>query len=138
MNPSGQNMLSSFPLQQVSMPAAVATSLLATEARAYGSKPRPKRRRKPQKPGKTAKQNDRHFVVHNYHDHANDEDEHDLSVEEDHGHRGGVATAFPTKLHAVLGQVERDGLSHVLSWQPHGRCFLIHSPKLFVDYVMPK
>lgn len=46
-------------------------------------KARPKRRRKPQKPGKTAKQNDRHFVVHNYHDHANDPDENDAVVVEE-------------------------------------------------------
>lgn len=110
-------------------------------------KPRAKRRRKPQKPGKTAKMNDRHFVVHNYHDHSNDpidtatsdEDHCDHSSEDPSHHRkGGVATAFPLKLHAVLDQVEADGLAHVISWQPHGRSFVIHQPKEFVDLVMPK
>lgn len=100
-------------------------------------KPRPKRRRKPQKPGKTAKQNDRHFVVHNYHDHAKDADENDVE-EEPHRRRGGVSIAFPLKLHAVLDQVENDGLGHVISWQPHGRCFVVHKPKEFTDHVMPK
>lgn len=104
-----------------------------------GSKPRPKRRRKPQKPGKTAKQNDRHFVVHNYHDHANDPDENDATEsDEPHRRRGGVSVAFPVKLHAVLDQVEADGLGHVISWQHHGRCFVVHKPKEFVDHVMPK
>jgi len=42
------------------------------------------------------------------------------------------------KLHAILDQVEEDGLSHVISWQPHGRCFVIHKPKEFTDHVMPK
>lgn len=99
-------------------------------------KARPKRRRKPQKPGKTAKLHDRHFVVHNYHDHANDND---YVVEEDNERRrGGVAVPFPNKLHAVLDQVEIDGLSHVISWQPHGRCFVIHQPQEFVEYVMPR
>ena len=103
------------------------------------SKPRPKRRRKPQKPGKTAKQNDRHFVVHNYHDHANDPDENDVvESDEPHRRRGGVSVAFPVKLHAVLDQVEADGLGHVISWQHHGRCFVVHKPKEFVDHVMPK
>lgn len=98
-------------------------------------KSRPKRRRKPQKPGKTAKLNDRHFVVHNYHDHALDPDEND---EDDDAHRkGGAAISFPTKLHNVLEQVEADGLAHIVSWQPHGRCFLIHKPKEFADHVMP-
>jgi hypothetical protein len=100
-------------------------------------KPRPKRRRKPQKPGKTAKQNDRHFVVHNYHDHANDVDNDD-EEDEPHRRRGGVSIAFPLKLHAVLDQVEADGLAHVISWQGHGRCFVVHKPKEFVDHVMPK
>lgn len=100
-------------------------------------KPRPKRRRKPQKPGKTAKLNDRHFVVHNYHDHANDVDENDVE-EEPHRRRGGVSIAFPLKLHAVLDQVEADGLGSVISWQAHGRCFVVHKPKEFVDHVMPK
>jgi HSF-type DNA-binding len=102
-------------------------------------KPRPKRRRKPQKPGKTAKQNDRHFVVHNYHDHSHDIDDGDNDVEEEpHRRRGGVSIAFPLKLHAVLDQVEADGLAHVISWQPHGRAFVIHKPKEFTDHVMPK
>lgn len=95
-----------------------------------------KRHRKPQKPGKTAKQNDRHFVVHNYHDHAADEDENDTSEEEPR-RRGGVTISFPKRLHSVLEQVERDGWSDVISWQQHGRCFLIHKPKEFQELVMP-
>jgi hypothetical protein len=107
--------------------------------------PKPKRRRKPQKPGKTAKLNeDRHFVVHNYHDHVHD-DEDNGTDDEDHReggqqHRkkkGGVAISFPLKLHAFLDQVEADGLAHIISWRPHGRCFLIHEPKEFVENVMP-
>ena len=100
-------------------------------------KQRPKRRRKPQKPGKTAKMNDRHFVKHNYHDHSHDAVE---GAEANHGERrkGGVSIPFPVKLHSVLDQVEADGLAHIISWQPHGRCFVIHKPKEFVDHVMPK
>ena len=99
-------------------------------------KKRPKRRRKPQKPGKTAKQNDRHFVVHNYHDHATDPNENDEEKAKSR-RRGGVTISFPMKLHAVLDQVEEDGLAHIVSWSPHGRCFIIHKPKEFVDHVMP-
>jgi len=106
-----------------------------------GDRNRPKRRRKPQKPGKTAKQNDRHFVVHNYHDHALDPDENDeLDYEEDASggrRRGGVSISFPAKLHKVLEQVEADGWGHVISWMPHGRCFVIHKPKEFSELVMP-
>ena len=52
--------------------------------------------------------------------------------------RGGVTTPFPLKLHQVLDQIEIDGTAHVISWQPHGRCFVIHKPKEFVERVMPK
>ncbi len=52
--------------------------------------------------------------------------------------RGGVSVAFPVKLHAVLDQVATDGLAHVVSWMPHGRCFVIHDPKEFVDHIMPR
>lgn len=103
-------------------------------------KNRPKRRRKPQKPGKTAKLNDRHFVVHNYHDHAADDpDENDLQEEEQGARRvGGSAASFPTKLHMMLDRVEADGLSSIVSWRPHGRCFIIHKPQEFVDFVLPR
>ena len=102
-------------------------------------KPRPKRRRKPQKPGKTAKLNDRHFVHHNYHDHSHDAPVNTTSqVEQGERRKGGVSIPFPVKLHSVLDQVEADGLAHIVSWQSHGRCFVIHKPKEFVDHVMPK
>lgn len=104
-------------------------------------KQRPKRRRKPQKPGKTAKNHDRHFVVHNYHDHALDTDDVDCHETSEDAHlrrRGGVSIAFPLKLHSVLDQVEADGLGHIVSWQGHGRAFMIHNPKEFVDHVMPR
>jgi hypothetical protein len=100
------------------------------------SAPKPKRRRKPQKPGKTAKQNDRHFVIHNYHDHANEnKDEEDSQDSSDR--KGGVSVSFPIKLHRILDQVAAEGLSHIISWQPHGRCFVIRKPKEFADHVMP-
>jgi hypothetical protein len=95
-----------------------------------------RRKRKPQKPGKTAKLNDRHFVIHNYHDHACDRDTE--VVQQGKRRRGGVSVAFPMKLHAMLDQIEKDGLAHVISWQPHGRCFVVHKPKQFVDEVLQK
>jgi hypothetical protein len=114
---------------------------LSPEQNVCEVKTRPRRRRKPQQPGKTAKNYDRHFVVHHYHDHALDQDhcdEEGESLEDQHRRRGGVSVPFPVKLHEVLDQVEVDGFDHVMSWQAHGRCFVIHKPKEFVDYVMPK
>ncbi|KAL3923290.1 MAG: hypothetical protein SGILL_001737 [Bacillariaceae sp.] len=97
-----------------------------------------KRRRKPQKPGLTAKGATRHFVEHHYIDHANDPDEDGSSDEGSNRKRGGVSVSFPLKLHSVLEQVQVDGFAHIISWQPHGRCFVIHNPKEFTETVMPR
>lgn len=74
-----------------------------------------------------------HVVMHNYHDHSDDLDD---GAPEPVA-RGGVTTPFPIKLHDMLDQIERDGYGDVISWQPHGRCFVVHKPKEFVDHVMP-
>ena len=52
--------------------------------------------------------------------------------------RGGVLMPFPVKLFDVLERAEEEGYEDIISWQPHGRCFVIHQPKLFVSNVMPK
>jgi hypothetical protein len=84
-------------------------------------------------PENTAPHQAHHIVVHNYHDHANDNiDAIPVPVA-----RGGVTTAFPQRLHELLDQIEADGFAHIISWQPHGRCFVVHEPKVFVDSVMP-
>jgi hypothetical protein len=48
---------------------------------------------------------------------------------------GGDET-FPVKLHYMLSDVERDGLSHIISWAPHGRSFALHDRPAFVDGVL--
>lgn len=141
MNNSTNSACSTAPLHMSVSSSAETLADLQNGPQAQVQKPekvKTRRRRKPQKPGKTAKQNDRHFVVHNYHDHANDDSENDAHEFAQHRRKGGVATSFPMKLHSVLDQVEADGLGHVISWQPHGRCFVIHQPKEFTDHVMPK
>jgi len=69
-------------------------------------------------------------VEHNYHDHAFDISS---DYQEEHPARGGVTTPFPLKLHEMLDVVVAEGLEHVVSWQPHGRCFVVHKPKEFVE-----
>ena len=75
-------------------------------------------------------------VQHDYHDHAADPTVDPNSVK--HKAKGGVITPFPVKLHSMLDRIEADGLAHVVSWQPHGRCFVVHKTKEFVNHVMPK
>lgn len=85
----------------------------------------------------------KHYVEHNYHDHLHDPIVEDTTDEvtganKRRAHRGGVAVPFPEKLHYMLSQVDGEGVSHIVSWQPHGRCFIVHKPQQFVQEVMPR
>eukprot|EP00557_Chaetoceros_sp_GSL56_P009662 CAMPEP_0176477208 /NCGR_PEP_ID=MMETSP0200_2-20121128/490_1 /TAXON_ID=947934 /ORGANISM="Chaetoceros sp., Strain GSL56" /LENGTH=327 /DNA_ID=CAMNT_0017872983 /DNA_START=280 /DNA_END=1263 /DNA_ORIENTATION=+ len=77
----------------------------------------------------------RHLVKHEYHDHAFDYEENLKSKKHRRGPRGGVTTPFPVKLHNLL---EENLHGDVISWQPHGRCFILRKPKQFLAEVMPK
>lgn len=77
---------------------------------------------------------DRHRrVVHAYHDHATD-----APSVIPHITRGGVKMPFPVRLHNMLSGVEAQGLTHIVSWQPHGRSFLVHKSREFTDHIMPQ
>jgi hypothetical protein len=89
----------------------------------------------------------KHYVEHNYHDHKHDPIVTvlpNLALTDDHschrptGHRGGVATPFPEKLHELLESASEHGLDEIIGWQPHGRCFVVHKPKQFVEDIMPQ
>lgn len=96
--------------------------------------------RRNQGPGKTANDNDRIFVVHNYHDYSNAMDEAEAPQELDTQIRrkSGVKQSFLHTLHEVLELAPKEGYNHIISWQHHGRCFVIHQPKEFVEQVMPR
>ena len=51
---------------------------------------------------------------------------------------GRSQESFPIKLHKIIDQIERDGLSSILSWCAHGRAFKIHNNTLFVKDVMSR
>jgi len=87
-------------------------------------------------------------VHHEYHDHSTDlpyaaslirniDHSDDEDSRKRRGPRGGVAVPFPEKLHMMLCSVERDGHADIVSWQFHGRCFVVHKPKDFVAIIMP-
>jgi hypothetical protein len=59
------------------------------------------------------------------------EDELDKSIA-----KGGVTTPFPWKLHDMLDNMDKEGKHSVVTWQPHGRAFMVHKPKEFVDQIM--
>ena len=64
-------------------------------------------------------------VVHSYVDHSN---EIDTSLQDDSGGKATNAADrnFPVKLHYMLSELEADNQSHIVSWAPHGRCFVVH------------
>lgn len=81
----------------------------------------------------------KHCVQHNYHDHALDNDA-TFKAQRSNVSKGGVTVPFPVKLHDMLEHIEMNEpqLTSVVSWQPHGRCFLVHKPKLFADQVLAR
>lgn len=93
------------------------------------TRPSPSRR----KLGKTALNKNRHFVQHNYHDLLNEADS------ESSDNKSILWNdSFPMKLHRILDEVEKEGLAHIVSWQPHGRAFIIRDAALFSRIIMPK
>lgn len=97
---------------------------------------------------KTAKEFDRHYVKHDYHDFVN-VNENDIATQVTtkvnkngkqarSGPRGGVVSPFPGKLHEMLENAEAENHDHIVSWRPHGRAFIIHKPKEFERVIMPK
>jgi hypothetical protein len=60
------------------------------------------------------------------------------SADEEAIAKGGVAVPFPWKVHKMLDAVAEEGLEDVVSWQPHGRSFTVHKPKVFVEKIMSR
>jgi HSF-type DNA-binding len=40
---------------------------------------------------------------------------------------------FPEKLYRLLDRAEAESFQHIISWQPHGRCFAIHDREAFKE-----
>mmetsp|Transcript_13515 Transcript_13515/g.29380 ORF Transcript_13515/g.29380 Transcript_13515/m.29380 type:complete len:468 (+) Transcript_13515:117-1520(+) len=121
--------------------AAAAASLWAAEANtetqptSSHSPAKAKKSKKSSSSGHHLPHHDGLIVQHHYHDHAADPVVDPTLIK--HKAKGGVITPFPVKLHDMLDRIEADGLANVVSWQPHGRCFVVHKPKEFVNHVMP-
>ncbi len=74
-------------------------------------------------------------VQHNYHDYSQEEERaHPFQQKS----RGGVTTPFPLKLHEMLDKAMAEGYGDIVSWQPHGRCFVVYKPQDFQQIVLPK
>ena len=87
---------------------------------------------------------EKEHVEHDYHDHSKDRDLPDFFPGISHhlfpfisGGKGTDQT-FPMKLHTMLENIEKDGLASIVSWQPHGRCFVVHKQDEFVAHILPR
>lgn len=84
---------------------------------------------------------ERTYVDHTYHDHLHDPYDLPPTISLDSrkkGPRGGVTVAFPEKLHEMLSVVGSEGVDEVVSWLPHGRCFMVRKKRDFVEEIMPR
>ena len=76
---------------------------------------------------------------HKYHDYANvTELPMQLASQFENRGSGGVCNPFPVVLYTLLSEASLFGFSNIISWQPHGRSFLIHRSKEFVRDIVPK
>lgn len=66
------------------------------------------------------------LVQHDYRDHAQTEPPPPNSL----AMRG--IPSFPVKLHEALEMIEQDGHTSAISWQPHGRAFIIGDKDAFM------
>ena len=84
----------------------------------------------------TEKGHKRSCVEHRYHDHSNEVASNKVASSSSKS-KGGVTTPFPMQLHDMLQHADLRGFTSIVSWQPHGRAFLVHDHSRFVTEVMP-
>lgn len=80
----------------------------------------------------------RREIQHNYHDHADDDGAiyHNTPMVS----KGGVTVPFPMKLHNMLDHISQheSQLSSIVTWQPHGRSFIVKNINRFAEDVLPR
>jgi hypothetical protein len=75
------------------------------------------------------KNNGQAIVKHDYHDNS----QIGAYMNLPHPTLRGQFLPFPLKLHRMLADADSDGFGHIVAWQPHGRCFVVHNAKLLAD-----
>lgn len=79
-------------------------------------------------------------VQHHYHDFSVDLEPSPEFFDSSSSGRSGsssVAPPFPTRLYDMLQDAQANGISHIISFAPHGRAIQVHEPKKLVD-ILPK
>lgn len=91
--------------------------------------------------GLTAKGQKRIYVDHHYNDKSFEIYEASSGKEREAislYKQGQMTGPFPLKLQTLLNIVEKNNLDHIVSWQPHGRSFLIKDTNKFESVLMKK
>mmetsp|Transcript_13551 Transcript_13551/g.30763 ORF Transcript_13551/g.30763 Transcript_13551/m.30763 type:complete len:326 (+) Transcript_13551:1179-2156(+) len=78
------------------------------------------------------------MVHHNYHDRANELPTLEQLIAAPEPVR--ESSPFPLKLHDMLDHLEQEADNNrgIISWQPHGRCFVIHQAKALTEHLLPR
>jgi HSF-type DNA-binding len=60
--------------------------------------------------------------------------------EEHHQNQHGYDSLrhFPSQLHVMLKYLESNGMTDIISWQPHGRALLVHNKEALVEEILPQ
>lgn len=97
----------------------------------------------PSKMGDTMDSTKPHWKVqHNYHDYSQARDSGRGAGS--NGGGGGKQegrsqdSKFPILLHYILGELEKEGKSHVMGWMTHGRAFIVRDQKRLEEEILPK
>jgi len=73
-----------------------------------------------------------------YRDHSNSNELNDERIAV--SNKGGVYILFPEKLFNMLRYIDlqEPELANIISWKPHGRCFLVHDVPRFESIILPR
>ena len=82
-------------------------------------------------------------VQHNYHDYSQARDSERGGLPGSNGGGGkqegrSQDSKFPILLHYILGELEKEGKSHVMGWMAHGRAFIVRDQKRLEEEILPK
>ena len=94
--------------------------------------------------GRTPKNNERKYVVHNYTDHSSKvpASEYESKVQQmsivSSDRRKALDLKFIVKLHFELENIDEDDKGDIISWMSHGRSFRIHDRERFISEILPR
>lgn len=79
-------------------------------------------------------------LCHTYTDHANDVEEESALETELQGMNlcRAANQNFTARLYELLFLASAHGIDHIVSWQPHGRAFLVKDKEAFEKNVLPR